>query len=155
MQTSRRIVFDHICEKIGEEYLNKSFPEFANKSIRDLLVHSASCYFHWLAYLALRQPNGSIYEGGATVEELRRLYVQVDETMELFLRHFSGSMNEPFAGVHDDGWRVMVTPLELFIHVTTHEYHHKGQLVLMCRLLGHVPPDTDASNAFQEGEPGT
>ncbi|HLZ87477.1 MAG TPA: DinB family protein, partial [Puia sp.] len=152
VRTSRNILFDFVRNEVGEEELNRRFPAYADKSISDLLVHSASCYFHWLAYLALQQPRGSLYEGGTTMEELHRLYEQVDTTMALFLEHFAASMDESFDGVHDDGWRVRVTPLELFTHVTTHEYHHKGQIVLICRMLGHVPVDTDASNAFEEGK---
>jgi uncharacterized damage-inducible protein DinB len=38
--------------------------------------------------------------------------------------------------------------------VTTHEFHHKGQIVLMARVLGYFPPDTDVSNAFPEQPPG-
>jgi uncharacterized damage-inducible protein DinB len=28
-------------------------------------------------------------------------------------------------------------------HAITHAFHHKGQVVAMCRLLGHPVPDTD------------
>jgi uncharacterized damage-inducible protein DinB len=39
--------------------------------------------------------------------------------------------------------QVSATPLQLFTHLLTHEFHHKGQIMTMCRLLGHIPPDTD------------
>ncbi|MFI5159066.1 MAG: DinB family protein [Sphingobacteriales bacterium] len=35
------------------------------------------------------------------------------------------------------------SPFELFTHVTTHEFHHKGQVVSMSRQLGYTPVDTD------------
>ncbi len=34
-------------------------------------------------------------------------------------------------------------PAEMILHVMTHAYHHKGQAVAMCRLLGHPAPQTD------------
>ncbi|HEX8506591.1 MAG TPA: DinB family protein [Hymenobacter sp.] len=37
-----------------------------------------------------------------------------------------------------------LSPLQLFPHVITHEFHHKGQILSMSRLLGHVPVDTGA-----------
>lgn len=148
---SRNILFDFLTREVGDQQINIPFPAFAGKSIRDLLVHNASCYFSWLAYMALQQPRGSLYEGGTTMEELRRLYAQVDETMALFLQHFSETMDVPFRREYENRWWSVVTPLELFTHVTTHEFHHKGQIVLLCRMLGHVPVDTDASNAFSEG----
>lgn len=36
-----------------------------------------------------------------------------------------------------------VTSLELFSHVITHEYHHKGQVLSISRHLGYTPVDTD------------
>ncbi|HXB08685.1 MAG TPA: DinB family protein [Puia sp.] len=153
LRHSRKVLFDFLDTTVGEADLNRPVEAYMGKSVRDLLVHSASCYFHWLAYLALQQPRGSLSEDGSTLAELRAVYDQVDVTMGLFLRHFAGNMDVSFIGVHDDGWQVVVTPLELFTHVTTHEYHHKGQIVLMARILGHVPPDTDASEAFETKEP--
>ena len=35
------------------------------------------------------------------------------------------------------------TPLQLFTHTITHEFHHKGQVMSMSRLLGYVPVDAD------------
>lgn len=153
LRHSRKVLFDFLDGTVGDEGLRRPVDIYMGKTIRDLLVHNASCYFHWLAYLALRQPYGSIAEEGSTVSELRRLHDRVDETMALFLERFTGSIDVPFNGVHDDGWRVSVTPLELFTHVTTHEFHHKGQIVLMARVLGYAPPDTDASNAFESQAP--
>ena len=150
---SREILLGFLASSVGETGINAPELAYMGKSIRDLLVHSASCYFHWLAYLALRQPRGSINESGTSPEELRRLFGRVDDTVSLFLHHFSASMDQRFEGLHDDGWRVWVTPAELFTHVTTHEFHHKGQIVLIARMLGHAPPDTDVSNAFEAHPP--
>ncbi|MGI8600731.1 MAG: DinB family protein, partial [Chitinophagaceae bacterium] len=35
------------------------------------------------------------------------------------------------------------TPFELFTHVITHEFHHKGQILSLSRHLGYLPVDTD------------
>jgi uncharacterized damage-inducible protein DinB len=148
VQVSRGLLFDFIRDGLGDEKMNMPFPGYADKSIGHLLAHTAGCYFHWLAYLALQRPWGSLRTTGATLGEMRQVFTQVDEVMALFLDHFATVMDVPFSGVFDDGWRVRVTPYELFTHVTTHEFHHKGQIVLMSRLLGHVVPDTDVSNAF-------
>ncbi|MFM9837313.1 MAG: DinB family protein [Cyclobacteriaceae bacterium] len=39
---------------------------------------------------------------------------------------------------------IHTTPTELFTHVITHEFHHKGQVMMIARSLGYVPPDSDA-----------
>ncbi|MCY9423036.1 DinB family protein, partial [Bacillus paralicheniformis] len=38
---------------------------------------------------------------------------------------------------------VKKTPHQLLIHSITHEFHHKGQIVAMLRLLGYIPNNTD------------
>src|SRR5580704_8560248 len=48
----------------------------------------------------------------------------------------------PAADWHGD----LRSPAFILHHVITHAYHHKGQVVAMCRLLGHPAPDTDLQN---------
>ncbi|SIQ72385.1 DinB family protein [Priestia flexa] len=38
---------------------------------------------------------------------------------------------------------VKKTPRQLLIHSITHEFHHEGQIVIMLRLLGYTPENTD------------
>jgi uncharacterized damage-inducible protein DinB len=38
--------------------------------------------------------------------------------------------------------------LSFLHHLLTHTFHHKGQIVAMCRVLGHPAPDTDL-NQFE------
>ena len=127
-------------------------PAYENQTIRYLLEHVAACYFHWLAYFALQQPVGSINdEGFITVDLIRQLYRQVDDTVVAFLENFEGRMDVPVTGVHSSCGLVSATPVQLFTHVLTHEFHHKGQIMLMCRMLGYIPPDTDVSEFFKAG----
>src|SRR5258708_34452792 len=88
----RGILLDFIGSRIGDGGVTTPLPDYMGKSIRDLLVHSAGCYFHWLAYLAMRQPYGSLSEEATTMSELQRLYARVDATMALFLYNFFRSM---------------------------------------------------------------
>src|SRR5215469_2673459 len=93
VQVSRNLLFDFLANRLGDEQVNKPFPAYADKSIRDLLVHSADCYFRWLGYLALRRPWGSLQARAATLAGLREVYAQVDDIMMLFLHHFSEAMD--------------------------------------------------------------
>ena len=47
-----------------------------------------------------------------------------------------------------DGDHAVRTPALILHHVLTHAFHHKGQIVAMCRELGHPAPDTDL-NQFE------
>ena len=74
---------------------------------------------------------------------IQQLFAEADILMMNFLDHF----DDPDLTITNQvrsGKTVTVTVLELFTHMITHEFHHKGQIMTMCRLLGHVPPDTDA-----------
>jgi uncharacterized damage-inducible protein DinB len=72
----------------------------------------------------------------------------VDETVDIFLGTFQEKLESPITGTHDAMGKLSATPVQVFTHVLTHEFHHKGQIMSMCRLLGHQPPDTDVSNFF-------
>ena len=41
------------------------------------------------------------------------------------------------------GQGVDITPALMLSHIITHGFHHKGQVVAMCRLMGYPPPETD------------
>jgi uncharacterized damage-inducible protein DinB len=47
-----------------------------------------------------------------------------------------------------DGDTAVRTPALILHHLLTHAFHHKGQTVAMCRILGHPAPDTDL-NQFE------
>ena len=47
-----------------------------------------------------------------------------------------------------DGDVAVRTPALVLHHVLTHAFHHKGQIVAMCRTFGHPAPDTDL-NQFE------
>jgi uncharacterized damage-inducible protein DinB len=42
-----------------------------------------------------------------------------------------------------DGDTAVRTPALVLHHVLTHAFHHKGQIVSMCRRLGYPVSDTD------------
>ena len=143
LQRARGVMLNFIETEVGDDW-NRPITAYASKNIRSLMEHTASCYFVWLAYFCMRQPYGSIKdEGFSTFEELLGLYRKVDETVAAFLQNFDGKMEIPITAPHWDDEILTFTPLQLFTHVITHEFHHKGQIVMMSRMLGYVPPDTD------------
>ena len=78
------------------------------------------------------------------VDSVKMLYREADGLVAGFLDFFGDDTNRPITNkVRSGAIVVNTTPLELFTHMLTHEFHHKGQIMSMCRLLGHTPPDTD------------
>ena len=77
------------------------------------------------------------------IYDLRNAFNEVNILVDKFLNFFS-DRNTPVEG--EIFWlkrNQTETPLSLFTHVTTHEFHHKGQIMTMSRLLGYTPPDAD------------
>jgi uncharacterized damage-inducible protein DinB len=143
VQSSRSAVFDFIDIHVGAD-LNSPVAAYNNQTIRYFLVHNANTYLQWLGYFALKAPFVLLNdEEFADISLIYSLYKQVDATMMDFLETFAEKLEGQVQGVLSRNRQVSTTPLQLFTHVITHEFHHKGQIMSMCRLLGHTPPDTD------------
>lgn len=148
VSSSRDIVFNFLETKVGGDQFIP-FPEFDNKSVNNLLVHVADCYFHWLSYYALHTPVQELNKRDFKTHTLiRGLFERVDQTVNVFLEHFHNKNDIMIDGVHVACGRVRATPVQVMTHVFTHEFHHKGQIMSICRKLGHIPTNTDISFFF-------
>jgi uncharacterized damage-inducible protein DinB len=82
----------------------------------------------------------------ATVADARLLQREIGEQT---LAYLSGLTNEQLNANTElrfpDGDTQVRTPAFIIHHVLTHAFHHKGQIVAMCRVLGYPAPDTDLS----------
>ena len=140
---AREAMLGFIDKEAGTQLLTP-ISAFNNSSIGYLLVHIANTYKHWSANFAMNK--GLPYTDEYSISDMatiRQLFAEADILMMNFLGHFT----DPGLTVTNkvrSGKMVTVTALELFTHMITHEFHHKGQVMTMCRLLGHTPPDTDA-----------
>lgn len=141
--SARNVLFDYL-EKMASDHYVAGLEGFAGSSIRDLQVHVCNCYFHWLIGFAEGTPP-SYYSPSTFTSpaEIRAGYQAVDKTVQTFLSKFGGALEKPIDGTTQSGKAVVLTPLQLFTHVITHEFHHKGQMLSMSRQLGYTPVDTD------------
>lgn len=142
--SARGALLDY-CTTFAPAHFAAPVAELNNGSIRDLLVHGAGCYDFWLGQVGLGRParNPSPVEI-PDVAAVRALFMGVDALVVNFSRHFAGSWLESQAFSHSRRPEPLtLTPLQLFTHTLTHEFHHKGQVLSMGRLLGYPPVDTD------------
>lgn len=133
------------CETMDSAHLYKPVSEFNNSSIADLLVHNVNTYISWISNFGLDR-SASFYKTGdvKSLNEIRSLFEKVNVFMVEFLEKYSNNFEEPFtATIKHHGFAMTLSPLQLFTHVITHEFHHKGQILTMSRLLGYTPVDTD------------
>ena len=139
-----RAVLMTYCATISPDNFVRSHPEVGNGgSIRNLLVHINNSYHGWLLKFALREPfQKRVYTDLLSLKDCDNYFQLTDHLMERFLDHFDQRYDQPVEGELASR-HFRATPLELFTHVVTHEFHHKGQILVLGRAWGYEPLDTD------------
>jgi uncharacterized damage-inducible protein DinB len=142
VRDARGILLEY-CERISESDLVQENSDFGRRSIRNLLVHIANIYEYWIGKQGLKKdlPFTS-YDSQMNINDLVDLFLQVDALMGEFFKFIEQNRIEKIT-YHRNGNTEKVTPLMLFTHVITHEFHHKGQILSLSRHLGYLPVDTD------------
>ena len=132
------------CAQLTPDQLIASNPAFNNSSVRYLLIHVANTYQSWLGNFAMKKDyQFPITENVKSLDEIWKLFEETNKTVEEFLNRFNP--DEQINGIASFRKIPMsVAALQLFTHVITHEFHHKGQILSMTRQFGFVPVDTDA-----------
>ncbi|MBU7592725.1 DinB family protein [Metabacillus halosaccharovorans] len=148
IKQTRQILLEQ-CRELTEEEFTKEF-EFGFLSIRDTFVHVAGCYHAWLGSFVLSETTFPLLKkeviNNMKVDDIQRYFNQADEYVEKVLEQFKNKFDEPIE--KEPSWKagsgyIRKTPHQLLFHSITHESHHKGQIVTMIRLLGHIPRNTD------------
>lgn len=140
---AREVVFD-LCKSMSPHDYTKPVNHFGQGNIRKTQAHIVDAYIHWIANFALNKSIPYLKEEQIpTVADMKAEYVNVNNWMAEFLEIHAGDSNAPITNTLGRRGQITSTPLTLFTHMITHEFHHKGQMVSMARILGYPPPDTD------------
>jgi uncharacterized damage-inducible protein DinB len=127
-------------------------PDFAYGSIRNIHAHVAFCYLAWVGVALgykredLIVPDDQIVDAKAMRERFKFVDNIVNEALEKFT-----TPDEPLEFQHRSG-PLKVSQRWLLLHPITHEFHHKGQLLALARVLEHPLPgdaDTDLVLPFE------
>jgi uncharacterized damage-inducible protein DinB len=144
LKGSRQVLFAY-CENITPADLTKEMDGFGHGSIRNLLTHIADVYIHWLQNFALSRTTS--YPDKLTIKDMkdvRQVFDQCDKYVDDFIKHYGDQLDKSITSpIPGEGKTITTTPLTLFTHALTHEFHHKGQILSMSRQLGYTPVDTD------------
>jgi uncharacterized damage-inducible protein DinB len=139
-----RSVLIAYCTSIPQDDFVRSHPQVGNGgSIRNLLVHINNSYHSWLSRFALKEPfQKRVYTDLATLKNCENYFHLTDSLVKRFLDQFNNQYDQPLEG-EIAGRNFRAAPLQLFTHVVTHEFHHKGQILVLGRSWGYEPVDTD------------
>jgi uncharacterized damage-inducible protein DinB len=143
------VLFAH-CAKLPFKLLTTAVPGFGYKTVRNQLVHIVETEHYWIGKLLEPDSPSSAYKNWhagrfgsvAKIDEQRKL---TSERTVAYLRSMkSAALSKPITlSWPDRNIRVERLPAFVVHHALTHAFHHKGQVVAMCRLLGYPAPDTD------------
>jgi len=145
---SIRLLLDHLSTVPEIDYA-KALPGFGFPTLREQVIHLLNCeglWIHALQGLPYVDRNPSECP---TVAEARVFERGISQQTRAYLSRLTDQ--EIYSDTElrfSDGDVAIRTPALIVHHVLTHAFHHKGQIVAMCRLLGHPAPDTDL-NQFE------
>ncbi len=145
---SLTLLLDHLAMLPPTDY-TKEVPGFGFPTLRTQVIHILNCEAFWIRTLQALLVEDEDPADHPTVSHARTLQRTVSLKTQNYLsrlseQHLNGNMQLHFS----DGDTAVRTPALILHHLLTHAFHHKGQIVAMCRTLGHPAPDTDL-NQFE------
>jgi len=146
-QHGYNVLFDHAATLSPEE-LHRELPGFGFPTVCLQLAHIAGAEQFWFSRLRGDDSPDLDEDALKSVAAIRAAYGPVQERTREFIGSLSpAELTAPRRIDFGDGSGIM-PPAGVLCHVLTHGYHHKGQVVAMCRLLGHPAPETDLDGAL-------
>ena len=110
-----------------------------------MLLHTAKASLFWIGQFGLkRAPSPSMTSSPSNIDDIRTLYEEVDLLTMEYITAFENSWGSPLSGsANQNRSKLTVPALQVITLIMTHEFHHKGQILSISRLLGYTPVDTD------------
>lgn len=137
------LVLDHLSTMPADDYV-REVPGFGFRTPREQTIHIFNCEGFWIHTLqGLPYTDRTVGEC-TSLADVRGLQKEVSQSTDAYLSILTDQQLNADTELHfSDGDVAVRTPALVIHHVLTHAFHHKGQIVAMCRALGHPAPDTD------------
>jgi uncharacterized damage-inducible protein DinB len=143
VQSARGALFEYLSA-IPFQKLHEPVAAFNNRSVSYLLHHVVLTYLSWLNEFAFKNPLMMTDETAwQTMDEVKSFYTEADNAVYNFLVAFNDKSTMITGYKKRQDITLTLSVLQLFTHVITHEFHHKGTILGMTRTLGYTPVDTD------------
>ena len=128
-------------------------PDFAYGSIRNIHAHVAFAYLGWVGVVGLGYDRATLEfpaEKILNANAMRERFAFVDNIVAQALAKFE-NVDDMFEYQRRDE-TLQLTKRWLIVRPLTHEFHHKGQLLALARILEHPLPEdmgTDLIGPFE------
>ena len=125
------------CRDLDDEQLNRELPGFGYPTVRLQLHHAIGAQDYWLGVLhgvVQVEDNDAEFP---TIEALEAWRARVFAATEAYLRRVPAeTLNTARTHLTWGGREKTMVPAHVILRTQTHLYHHQGQVLAMCRLLG-------------------
>jgi uncharacterized damage-inducible protein DinB len=135
-------IFEVIAQLTPEEFTKQVAGSFG--SVRNTMVHMMSAEWGWL------ERSGGVRRGPAlvaahypTVASIVDQWRQVEANMRAFLAALKDSDLDELREFSFGGPAYSMRRGDLLQHAAIHCVHHRGQIALLLRSLGHAPGNVD------------
>jgi uncharacterized damage-inducible protein DinB len=145
---SLTLLLGHVATLPSNAY-TKELSSFGFNTVQKQVIHIFNCEGFWISILqGLKCVDRNPDELPAVGDAVRFQKEIRDRTLKYLSGLTEQQLNSTTELNFPDGDHAVRTPALILHHVFTHAFHHKGQIVAMCRELGHPAPDTDL-NQFE------
>ena len=133
-----------VLERLSHSEL-VSDQEVGRGSIRNILVHLLETEIYWMSTVIGCGPEQNRLKNSdfENVDSIRRKWKEIETiTREMF----NNQNEESLQFVQSVRWEdrtVSFTVAKVFIHMATHEVHHRGLIIGLLRKLGYEPPEVN------------
>lgn len=141
---ANRHLFDVLTQLTDEEFVRPVAGSYG--SVRNTMVHTVSAEWGWLDRCGGRPRGPSLKSDDyPTVASVRERWQEVEGHVRSFLSALrDDDLDRKVEWALGSGPAHTSTLSDLLQHVIVHGIHHRGQVALLLRLLGHAPGNFDA-----------
>lgn len=142
------LILDHLSTIPASDYV-KELPNFGFRTLREQAIHIFNCEGFWIHTLQGLRYVDRRPEECPDLADARLLQQEVIRRTHAYLSSLTNQQLNTDTELHfPDGDVAVRSPALVLHHVLTHAFHHKGQIVAMCRALGYPANDSDL-NQFE------
>jgi uncharacterized damage-inducible protein DinB len=137
------VLLRHIAT-VPDPWLRQPIAGFGFPTVWKQLIHILTVEEGWVHDLQFKDFPGWFEEDAPTMSALLSQKSRILEATRAYLDALSETELNATLAKRPEGWSgELRSPAFILLHVITHTFHHKGQVVAMLRMLGQPAPDTD------------
>jgi uncharacterized damage-inducible protein DinB len=141
------VVLDHLAG-MPRDLLAQDVGGFGRPTVREQIAHILSTETGWVCGLQLLPIRRIDPLTLTTVDDFRQVKKNTMSATIAYLDSISEHQLNTELERYPERWiGPHRSPAFILLHIITHGFHHKGQIVAMLRLLGYPAPDTDLQRA--------